>query len=334
MLGEIQLVRGIHQRVAADARYGLVRLREAAVDVDELAVGLDGRVALRFAHGDVAVDNVAALEVHAELGEDRARRFPAVPEIVVRIFPLRSGLRIVEERALERCDLVLAVERRIRPAPEIPEKIGVLHTAVVHRRAAQPVAGIHERLSEICFVTHRHARKAAVRLHGDAAVVEKVAVAHAVHRALFQQIPDMGLQLLAAQEGQNELIDELLLALGEAIGIRGIDRGERNVVRAVYLAAESDRPFGADELSEEEPSVHFIFRVTQDELALQLELDDRDGLEELGGNVAVFRHAVGHVRREEVRAGIVAVLLHGEERERTDVQAVAVLEHIKVAVLE
>lgn len=109
--------------------------------------------------------------------------------------------------------------------------------------------------------------------------------------------------------------------------------GSRNVVRAVYLATERDRPFGADEFSEEEPSVHFIFRVAQDELALQLELDDRDGLEELGGNVAVFRHAVGHVRREEVRAGIVAVLLHGEERERTDVQAVAVLEHIKVAVL-
>ncbi len=74
--------------------------------------------------------------------------------------------------------------------------------------------------------------------------------------------------------------------------------------------------------------------MAENELTFQLELDDRDGLEELGGNVAVFRHAVGHVGREEVRAGIVAVLLHGKERERTDVQAVAVLEHIKVAVLE
>ncbi len=42
VLGEIQLVRGIHQRVAADARYGLVRLREAAVDVDELPLALMG----------------------------------------------------------------------------------------------------------------------------------------------------------------------------------------------------------------------------------------------------------------------------------------------------
>ena len=144
----------------------------------------------------------------------------------------------------------------------------------------------------------------------------------------------MGLQLLAAQERQHELIDELLLPLGEPVRVSGVDRGERYIVDAVFFSAERDRSVGADELAEQEAAVHFIFRVAENELALQLELDDRDGLEELGGHFTVFRHAVGHVGRQEVCAGIVAILLHRKERKRTDVQAVAVLEHIEVAILE
>ena len=277
---------------------------------------------------------MASVKINAELREDRARRLLAVPEIVVRVFSFRTGLRVIKERALKRCDLVLAVERRIRAAPEIPEKVGIFCPSVVHRRTAQPVAGVHEGLSAVRRIAYRHARKAAVRLHGDAAVIKKVAVAHAVHRALFQQIADMGLQLLAAQERQNKLIDELLLPLGETVRIGGIDRGKRNIVDAVFFPVKCDRIVCADEFVEKEAPVHFIFRMTEDELAFQLELDDRDGLEELGGNVAVFRHAVGHMRWEEVCTGVVAVLLHGEERERADIQAVTVLEHIKVAVFE
>ena len=144
----------------------------------------------------------------------------------------------------------------------------------------------------------------------------------------------MRLQLLAAQEREYELIDELLLPLGEAVRVGGIDRGKRNIVDAILLSANLDRPVGTDERFQQQAALHSVFRVAENELSFELELNDCDGFENFGGHVAVFRHAVGHMGRQEIRAGIVAVLLHGKERERADVQTVAVLEHIKVAVFE
>ena len=71
--------------------------------------------------------------------------------------------------------------------------------------------------------------------------------------------------------------------------------------RVVYLAAESVTVLRADELPEEDPSVHFIFRVAQDELALQLELITAGiGLRSQAVTSLPFRYAVGHAM-EEVR---------------------------------
>ena len=67
---EPDAVRAVYQRVASDAGRGLIRLAEAAVDYEQPAPGLHGALALLGLYGRVAVYDVAAFRVKAELGEE------------------------------------------------------------------------------------------------------------------------------------------------------------------------------------------------------------------------------------------------------------------------
>ncbi len=326
-------------RIARDAGLALVRLAEAAVDNDELAARAQRAFAILDLDGDMAVDDAAPGLVEAEHFEYlRAARLAFVV-LVIGVLGLFPGGFVLYERPLECGDVVAAEHGRVAPAPEEPEEILPLRALAralggEHALPGEAVRIIEEVLARKRGGAELEAREAAVRLHGDAAVEEQVAVAAAVKRTRAQQEARMRLKLLAVAEGRRKLAHQRAFFRREAVGLLRIDRGEVRVAQGIFLAVDLNGTLFPIHAGEHVAIPHLIRRAPAHELSLEFEHDDADGFVHPGVEALVARAV--RLRREVARleGGGVAVALVREHRQRQQVDAVAVLEHVEVVVLQ
>ena len=340
VLHEQEAARMVDQRVSGDARLRVVRPGEAPVDDQQLAVRLDGGLALDRAHGDVPVDDVPVLAGHPELVQELVADGLLVAQGVVGPLLLDVRRLVGDEAALEGGHLALVEEGGVLAAPEVPRVVEgeqplVLVLLVEVGGAHQLVHLVHQGLPLVRAPLYPHLLEGAVGVHGHRRVEEQVGVAHLVQAPVAEQAAHVLAQLLAPGEGTLDAVQHLLLLGGEPVGVRGVERGEALVPQLVRLPVQLDRPGLRVDAVQQQPVLHRELRPSPDDLPLELVLDDGDGLVHLrdeAHRLLVVRGLIGVQRGDEELAGVVGVRLHGEGGEGQQVDAVAVLEGRQVAV--
>lgn len=106
---------------------------------------------------------------------------------------------------------------------------------------------------------------------------EKVAVGDAVHGAVREYDGDVALESLADAEGAADAVNEFALAIGEFVGMRGIDSGEMGVAKRILLAFKTYGALLEVACGEEITVLHSPLRMALVKLALEFEGDDGNG---------------------------------------------------------
>ena len=315
----------------------MVGFAEAAVDDQQPPAAPDGAFPLGGTHRHMAVDDVGNRGIQAELGQDapagiRLRHLP-----VIGVFVFRPGGTVGDKIAFESGDPVPAEEGGDAAAPKVPHEVFIPLPTVpgaVIGLAGGGVRVIHERPAGYQPLSRIEGGEGAVLLHGDAAVEEQVLVAAFVQAAIAVQEPDMPLQPLASPEGEPQGGHQLRLRAGENVGIGGIHRGEIAVVEGIHAAVNGHGALPVIDFIQQPPVIHPVFRMPGDELALQLELDHRHRLVNLGEGVhAAFKvPLVVRVPGHEPGAVLIGFLGEGDHIPQAD--AVAVFHNVQGVVLQ
>ena len=167
---------------------------------------------------------------------------------------------------------------------------------------------------------------------------EQVAVEDLVEAALGVEEADVILQLLAAQEGGGELVDDRVLLGGEGVGVLGVYGGEVHILQGIGGVSNGDALALVVDLVQQQPVAHAILGMAQQLLALQLEEDDGDRLVHPGGEELVLLTVLVGVGAGELdsKAVNVAVLIYlvGKDGQGAQGDAVACLNHFQVVVVD
>ena len=300
----------VDEGVAGDAGGGLVGFAEAAVDDDELAAALDGTLALLGFDGDVAVDDVAVGAFQAKFLEEHIAHGRVLVIGVVGVLGLGPGALVLDEPALEGGHPVPAEDGAVASGPEEPEKVHA--QLVVVGLAGGGVGVVQELLSFPLLAADLEGEQLSVCRHGDTAVEEKVSVEDLVEAALGVEEADVLLQLLTAQEGGGELIDDRIFFGGEGVGVFGVHGGEVHVLQGIGSVSNGDALVGVVDLVQQQAVAHAILGMAQQLLALQLKEDDGDGLVHAGGEKLILLAVLVGVGAGELdgKAVDVAVLIY------------------------
>ena len=141
----------------------------------------------------------------------------------------------------------------------------------------------------------------------------------------------MLLEALAAREGRDQALHDILLLRRELIRILRIDRREIRILHRIALPVNDDLAALKIHLGEAVAVLHGKLRPPVDQLPLQLELDDGDGL--VDPHVQFIFLTPQHFSLGfKAEAGIVPVGLRRELGQRQDIDAVAVLEDAEIPV--
>ena len=268
----------------------------------------------------MAVDDVAALRVEAELLQDALAAVHRVDIAVVRVGRLLPGALVGDQRALER--LELAPRRRREPAA--PEEV---HEVEGARRAVQPglacalLAEVEPATTAVLLALEAYRAERAVFVQRHAAVKQQIAVATGVEIALLVEVVDVAAQDGALREVGAQVLNDLLLLIGQLVDVRLraglVDCREVGALELVAPAVTEPRVRGAEvNLVEQPAALHLEVGVARDELALELEHHDGDGA--LRG----------------LQGGLVGVDMRGERRQWPQADAVAALEHVGILIAQ
>ena len=201
--------------------------------------------------------------------------------------------------------------------------------------AARHTFRIVEPLLALLRTVSRHDRhKGAVIVERHTSVEQQVAVVGLIHRAACKQEVDMVLQVLALEEFLLQTRHDCILFRCQTVRIRRVHGREAAFLHLVFDLVDFDRAFFVIDRMQMSHRVHFIMRMRLDQLALQLELDDGNGLTDFGKRLEV-RGAHGVFARNkglEAFAGIIRVLLDGKGQQRPQADAVADLKRVQVIV--
>ena len=343
MLNQLEATAVVHQRVAGNARLLVVGLREATIDHHELAIGLDGGLALAHLHGHMAIDDVAVVACNAKGVHDAVANLLVVAQAEVVALLLLVGLLRLDEIAFKGGHLRLVEQRAVGTQPQIHEIVDgiLLHlgSRVGLERQADDVAHIEHQLHARALVPriNLHLLQGAVGVEGNRGVIEQVVVANAIHAAMRKQHADMLVELLAHRETMVKLIHQFDLLGRELVGVLRVDGGEMAARHGIFLTIQANGLLLEIDEIEHLAVLHLPIGMALVELRLQLKLDDADGLvhesrEALGLVVETLR--TGRDLRLELLAGVVAIDVHGEGGKRQEVDAIALLKRGEVGVTQ
>ena len=171
----------------------------------------------------------------------------------------------------------------------------------------------------------------AVLVHGDAAVIQQIAVIQLIDGAVIKKIFEMALQTDAVAEREGKVVHDRFLGGGKAVGVIRGKGGEVRVLEVVPVVIDLDTmSFGVHRFPEQ-PMRHMVFGVIPQDLSLQLKLNDRNGLMHLGSQVIIFPALLQlgfpfAVAGQEQGAGVIPVGRQRKLGQRAQVDAVAILQ--------
>ena len=331
--------------VARNAGLLMIGPGQASVDDKESAAGPVGKLSLLFPDRHMAVYDMPQFGGDPEFRKDLLHDLRLIAELIIGVHVLLLKPGIIRKIPLEGGDPGFSEEGRTLSAPEVPQQIHRLCPVcrllriVPMEEVGVPdllIEVIHKGPAGIGFSLDVDLIEAAVSAQGDTAVEQEVPVDDLVELSVGKEEAQMLFQQLAVPEGGGEGVHQLLLGRGQAVGILWVHRGEVPVRKRDTAASHGDGAGGIVDALQQKPVLHVVFRVPHDQLPLQLELDDGDGLVHAGCQLR--RHGVIFILIQqmglEAAAGIRAVGLLGKHGQGAQVDAVAVLKKIEVIVAQ
>ena len=338
-----QQLMGIGDQCIAAAPGNRVQpLVHAAVDIDDKTAGFDG--GFPCLNGDMACDDLAVLGIRAEFRQDPFGGLLLLDPLVVGILFFLAGGIVGNKVSLKGCDLVFAAQRGMGAAPQVPHQI---QRVFAFFRMAGRVGGdpdnvvilIQHGTAGILFAVDGGLMKSTVLIHRDTAMIEQIAVVDLIDGAVVQQEFKVALQPDAVAERKGQIIHDRFLGGRKPVRILRRQGGEVRVLQVIPFAVDL-YPVGLGIYGLPEKAVgHMVFGVIPQDLSLQFELDDRNSLMYLGGQLVVFPALLQlgfpfAVAGHKQRAGVVTVGFQRKLRQRAQIDAVAVLQRIKVIVAD
>ena len=180
----------------------------------------------------------------------------------------------------------------------------------------QRIIMVHHGFAGILHPGEIDGLEAAAFRHRDAAVEQEVVVEHPVHASMLIQEIHVPGQALAVAERVAEGVHDLSFIGAQGVRIGRVQGREGNIFDRISNAAQTDLMPYQVQLVQQQPVLHMIFRVAEDDLPFQLEHHHVDGLE--------LRLAQRKAR----------VCLFGKKGQRPQGNAVAALQHVQVVVIQ
>ena len=331
-----ELVGVVDERVAGDARGGLVGPREPAVDHEHAPTALHGVLAVLDFDRHMPAHDMRRLRVHAEVLEDPRDHALVLDKRVEGVLHLLARGLVGDEVQLEGGHLALREQRASLAQPQVPQKVASAAAllGVMAEEGGAHIALHHvvERAALVAAAEHVHFLQAAVGVERHAGMEHEVAVADLVQAAHFQEEAHMTLQFLASGERGLQAAHHLFLGRREREGVLRVDRGEHAIGQRVFHAIDHHGARLVIDLVQQLAAFQPELGVLVDQRRLHLELDDGHGLLDLHVHLKLGRRQVGVALQAETHARIVTVRVKGEARQRQDVDAVGVLQDGQVAV--
>ena len=144
----------------------------------------------------------------------------------------------------------------------------------------------------------------------------------------------MTLQLFRVRKLEHQAVHHLALQRRERIGIGRVNRREMAAAQRIRLALDVHRAGLEVDAVQQAPSLHVVLGMAREQLALELELQNRRRLVHARQLHLVLVHVLAVVLRAELGARIVGIAAHGQRSERAQRDAVANLERLQIAVLD
>ena len=276
----------------------------------------------------------------AELGQNTAADGLIIVPCIIGVLHLGVGGTVLHIEPFKGGHGAAAEQRRKLAAPQIPQKVlSALAGGAALGRIVAPagtgVAVVHEGPAGVAVTFKSLHGKGAPAGHGHSPVVEQIAVLNVVHAALGVQELHMLLQLFALAERAHQFAQHQLLVRVQRRRVGGVHRGEGCIPQGVLLLPDLHGVLFPVDAAQVVAALHLEVRVAVDDLTLQLEHQDADGLVHHGTAVqhsfcigAAGSVGVGHPDGKVV----LAVILLGHTLQVAQVDAVAILDHAVVVV--
>ena len=165
----------------------------------------------------------------------------------------------------------------------------------------------------------------------DTAVIKQIVVNDFIHAAVIINIINVLVQLGRVLEGLPEAFGQFAFLRGQAVGVLRVNGREVPVKQLIFLSVQGNGIIVIVDFVQQETALHFIFRMTFQQLALQLKQDDCNSLVHPCGLLRIDRVQdifIQYMRLEPL-AGVVAVDLRCKHGQWTQVNAIAVLNDIE-----
>ena len=246
------------------------------------------------------------------------------------------SLLILQEIPLKGSHFCLAEHRGTGACPDVPDHIlsqsalfgflGIITSSgVIFQNVVQC-------FSAILFSADLHLHETAVRIQGDTAVIQQIAVVNLVHAALGKQKFYMALQFLTAHEHLLQAQHDLALFLREFVRMYRIHRREIHVFHGIFFAVHADRLFLEIDPMQQHPIFHMELRVSHDQLSFQLELQDSNCFMHLGVQPEILGIVIGiELDGKGIAVGIL-ISFQCKCSQRQQVDAVAILQRGEITV--
>ena len=332
-----QPARVVDQRVARNAGALVISTAEAAVNDDEPPAALDGAFAFDGSDRHMAVDDMAARTRKAELPQNALGRVQRGDMLIVGILDLPVGGRVGNVEPFKGRHGAAAEKRRFGTAPQIPQKVLPGQPRRAARRCAVALPGTAVAVVKQLLAAARHpfkpdGGKGTVLGHRHGTVVEQVAVADLVKRAVRVEELHMALQTLALGKAAHQPGNDMPLLGGEGGRRGGVHSREVAVQQGIDGAVVVHRACRKVDMVQKVSALQIEIRVAGNDLRLKLEHHHGHGLVHPGGG--------GQITGRRARVGVgdparhigVGVGVLGKALELAQADAVAALQRVKVVI--
>ena len=285
----------------------------------------------------MAVHDVAALAGQAKFAQNMlgGARVGNVP--VVGVLDLHLGRRVSNIEPLKRRHGTAAKQRRFCPAPQVPQKVLSGQPCRAARGRAVALAGaavtvVEQLLAAAGGALKPNGRKRAVLGHRHCAVVEQIAVAHFIKRAVGVQKLHMALQALTLGKAAHQLGGDLFLISSQRGRVGRVNGGKVAVQQGIGRAEIVHRARGKVNVVQKVAALQIEIRVAGNDLCLQLEHHNGHGLvHPRGGGQVACRCALVGVGQPARNIGIRVSML-GKALQAAQADAVAALQRVQIVV--
>ena len=275
--------------------------------------------------------------MQTKLLEYTLRTLRLVYIVIIKVFLFYFHVIVIYKISLKRSHLISAIKRRIWCCPYVPHDIAALLSfqPVVREKSLSDVSlqYIKQSLATILFTVDIYLCEASILLHRDASVEKQIAIIYLVHAASFKQQPNVVFKLLAMNKRASEPLYDFLFPLCQPVRISRVNCRKACIKKLISSALKLYSALFIINMFQKQSFLHAILRPLLNELSLQLETYDGNGLVHLLYQITL--HIIcatwSHLKHKS-GAWVILVSFQRKRSKRKHIYAIALLDHVQITI--